>query len=197
MINVAIFGPPGAGKGTQSKKLIQQYQLVHIALGDLLREQINKKTILGQQVAQYINAGKLAPHTLVIDIVEAQLAAHQHGDGFLLDGFPRTTTQAKALEERLVIGNMQMDAVILLEVPEEELIQRIKARAKIARRVDDQDVEKIATRMRIYHEETVPVAQYYAQKNKLFRVDGVGAVDTIFERIAAVMAQLPVVPSLK
>jgi len=197
MTNIALFGPPGAGKGTQSQKLIQKYQLTHIAPGDLLREHINKKTALGQKVASYINKGKLAPNALVIDIVAAQLAAQKNGDGFLFDGFPRTAIQAKALEEALASHNMQIDAVVFLEVPEQELIKRIKARAQIAGRVDDQDKFKIATRMRIYHSETLPVAKHYAQQNKLYKVHGVGAVDAIFERIVAVVGQLSAMPALK
>jgi len=197
MTNVALLGPPGAGKGTQSKKMIQKYQLVHISPGDLLREHIDKKTALGHQVAKYINQGKLAPNQLVIDIVEEQLAAKKNGDGFLFDGFPRTAIQAKVLEEKLASYNMQMDAVFFLEVPDQEIIRRIKARAKIGGRVDDQDETKVATRMRIYHDATLPVAQYYAQQNKLFKVHGVGAMHTIFERIVATMRKLPVTPALK
>ena len=197
MTNIALFGPPGAGKGTQSEKLMQRYQLVHIAPGDLMREQISKKTTLGRQVAQYINQGKLAPNALVIGIVAERLAASKDEGGFLFDGFPRTTIQAQALEEKLASYNMQIDAVIFLEVPEQELVRRIKSRAQIAGRVDDQDEAKIATRMRVYHENTLPVAQYYARQNKLVKVSGVGAVDTIFERIVAAVQQLSVVPTLK
>jgi len=192
MMNVVLFGPPGAGKGTQSKQIIQKYHLAHIAPGDLLREQVSKKTILGQQVAQYINEGKLAPNTLVLEIVAKQIAAQKNVNGFLFDGFPRTVIQAKALEAKLVNYNMQIDAVIFLEVSEQELVERIKARAKIAGRVDDQREERIATRMRIYHEDTLPVAQHYAQQNKLFKVHGVGTVDAIFARIVAVLEKLPI-----
>ena len=197
MINVALFGPPGAGKGTQSKKIIQKYQLTHIAPGDLLREQINLKTALGYQAAKYINEGKLAPNALVIDIVESQLIAKKGLFGFLFDGFPRTTIQAKALEEMLAGYHMHIDAVIFLEVPEQELIRRIKDRAKVAGRVDDQDEVKIATRMRVYHDETLPVAAYYAQQNKLFKVHGLGTVDAIFDRIVATIDNLTTMPTLK
>jgi len=197
MTNIALFGPPGAGKGTQSEKLIQKYQLVHIAPGELLRAQISGRTALGQRVAQYINQGRLAPNELVIDIVEERLAAAKNSDGFLFDGFPRTAIQAEALEEKLDRYNMQIDAVIFLEVPEEELIRRIKSRAKIVGRADDQDEEKIATRMRIYHDATLPVAQYYAQKGKLCKVSGVGEVHAVFERIVAVMGRLSAIPALK
>ena len=189
MINLVLLGPPGAGKGAQSQKLIEKHQLVHITPGELLREQVKKNTTLGQQVAKYINAGQLAPSALVTDIVATQLAAKKDGPGFLFDGFPRTTAQAVALEALLSTHDLQIDAVILLEVPEAELLQRIKSRAQIAGRTDDQDEAKVTTRMRIYHEETLPLADYYAQQNKLFKVDGVGEKDTVFERIVAVMAQ--------
>ena len=197
MTNIALFGPPGAGKGTQSNKLIQKYRLVHIAPGELLRAQVSKKTALGQQVAQYINQGRLAPNALVINIVEEQLAAEKNSNGFLFDGFPRTAIQAEALEERLASYNMQIDAVVFLEVPEKELIKRIKSRAKIVGRADDQDKDKITTRMRIYHDATLPVAQYYTQKGKLCKVSGVGEVNAVFERILAAMGQLSAMPALK
>ncbi|MHA7877998.1 MAG: adenylate kinase [Bacteroidota bacterium] len=197
MTNIALFGPPGAGKGTQSERLIKKYQLVHISPGELMREEISKKTTLGQQVGHYINQGKLAPNALVTNMVVARLAANKEGDGFLFDGFPRTVVQAKALEEKLTSYGMQIDAVIFLEVPDQELVRRIKSRAQIVGRADDQDAAKIATRMRIYREATLPVAQHYAQQNKLFRVCGVGAVDTIFARIVATLQQVSVVPALK
>ncbi len=197
MTNIALFGPPGAGKGTQSEKLIQRYRLVHIAPGELMREQISKKTALGQQLAQYINQGKLAPNALVIDMVAERLAANKSEAGFLFDGFPRTTIQAQALEDKLADYKMQINAVIFLEVPDQELVRRIKSRARVSGRVDDQDEAKIATRMRIYHESTLPVAQYYDQKNKLFRVCGVGDIDAIFERIVATIQQVSAMPMSK
>jgi len=196
MINIALFGPPGAGKGTQSEKLIQKYQLVHIAPGELMREQISKKTALGQQVAQYINQGKLAPNALVIDMVAEQLAVSKSEGGFLFDGFPRTTIQAQALAKKLAGYRMQIDAVVFLEVPAPELVRRIKSRAQVAGRADDQDEVKVATRMRIYHESTLPVAQYYAQQDKLFRVCGVGDIDAIFEHIVAIIQQVSAMPTL-
>ena len=191
MPNIILFGPPGAGKGTQSKKLIQKYQLVHIAPGDLLREHIGRQTSLGKQVARYIDAGKLAPDELVVGVVADQLAQAKHSSSFLFDGFPRTLAQATALEEQLATHQLQIAAVILLEVPEAELLQRLQHRAQIVGRADDQDATKVATRMHIYHEETLPMAQYYTRQHKLFNVNGLGSVDEIFERIAAVIDQLP------
>lgn len=190
MPNIALFGPPGAGKGTQSQKLVQAYQLTPIALGDLLREQISQQTALGQQVNSYISAGKLVPDTLAIKLVEAQLNTQKHSAGLLFDGFPRTVTQAKALDDTLSTHKMQIDGVIFLDAPEAALIQRIQARAKVSGRTDDQDEAKIATRMRVYLDETLPVAQHYAQQDKLFRLDGMGAVEMVSERIVAVMNKL-------
>jgi len=189
MLNIILFGPPGAGKGTQSEKLIQQYQLIHIAPGDLLREQISRKTALGNQVAQYINEGKLAPDALVVDVVAEQLAAsNEHG--FLFDGFPRTAAQAAILHKKLAAHNLQIDAAFLLEVPETELRKRLQVRAKLAGRVDDQDDAKIDTRMRVYNNETFPVTQYYDQQSKLFKIDGTGGINEIFGRITTVLNSL-------
>lgn len=191
MINIVLLGPPGAGKGTQSKKLIQQYKLIHISPGESLREQVEKSTSLGQQVEAYINEGKLVPPAIVTDMVEAQLSAlKKEGYGFLFDGFPRTVSQAVAIEEQLTKQHLQIDAIVLLEIPEEELFQRVKLRAQIAGRADDQDDYKIATRIRIYREETLLVNRYYAKKDKLFKIDGVGEIDVIFRRITAIMEQL-------
>ena len=197
MTNIALFGPPGAGKGTQSKKLLQKYQLVNIAPGELLREHIRKRTTLGQQAEKYIHQGKLVPNALVLGIVEEQLASQKHGYGFLFDGCPRTTIQARALEKKMASYNLQIDVVIFLEVPEQALVERIKSRAKIAGRVDDQDVNKVATRMRIYHDSTVPVAQYYAQQKKICKICGLGTVDAVFERIVAALGQLSTMPVLR
>ena len=189
MTNIILFGPPGAGKGTQSQKLIQQHQLVHISPGELLREHVKNNTELGQQVAQYINEGKLAPQKLVQDVVTAKLVANKTGAGFLFDGFPRTIAQAKELEGILAEQQMKIDMAILIEVPEEEVLERIRERAQTAGRADDQDTAKVATRMRIYHEETLPLAQYYAQQNKLLKVNGVGEIEQVFEQIVSAINQ--------
>jgi adenylate kinase len=188
MMNIALFGPPGVGKGTQSKRLIKKYQLVHIAPGDLLRAQIDQKTSLGKKVAQYINAGKLAPTQLVIDIVTTQLTTTRTNKGFLFDGFPRTTAQAEALEKQLDAHHMRLDKVIMLEAPGAALRKRIQSRARLEHRIDDQGEDKISLRIRTYNQETVPVADHYAQQHKLFRVNGMGTVEEVFERIVALLA---------
>lgn len=191
MMNIALFGPPGVGKGTQSQRLIQRYQLVHIAPGELLRIKTHGKTAIGRQIASYIHKGKLVPCSLSVDLVLRQLDAHHHVGGFLFDGFPRTIVQAVALDQQLQNRHMRLDSVIFLEAPEEELIQRIQQRAKISGRLDDQKAAHIATRMRIYRDETLPVAHYYAQQKKLSKVNGVGAVTDIFARIMATLAPCP------
>ena len=189
MTNIILFGPPGSGKGTQSQKLIERYRLAHISPGELLRGHVKNNTELGRQVAQYINTGKLAPQELVQEVVTAELVAHQSGAGFLFDGFPRTIAQAKELEGILAKQQLQIDVAILVEVPEEELLARIQGRARTAGRVDDQDAAKVATRMRIYHEETLPIATYYEQQNKLCKINGVGVVEQVFEHIVAAIDQ--------
>ena len=190
MPNIALFGPPGAGKGTQSQKLIQTYQYTAIALGDLLREQVSQQTALGQQINSYISMGKLVPDTLAISIVEAQVIAKKHSNRLLFDGFPRTVRQATALETMLASHQMTIDGVLFLDVPEAELVQRIQGRAKMGGRTDDQDTAKVATRMRIYADETLPVAQYYAQQGKLLKIDGTGLVEQVTKRIFAAVDKL-------
>ena len=187
-INIVLLGPPGVGKGTQSKKLLQAYPLTHIAPGDLLREEISQNTALGQRASQYIDEGKLAPNTLIIDLVKAQLEKYNVDQGFLFDGYPRTTTQAAQLDRQLAAHHMHLDKAILLEAPEVALIQRIKSRALLEGRADDQDDTKITTRMRIYHQETAPIADYYARQQKLIRINGLGDVDTVFERLVTSLA---------
>ena len=189
MTNIILFGPPGSGKGTQSQKLIEKYQVAHISPGELLREHVKTNTALGQQVASYINEGKLAPQKLVQDVVTAELVANKADAGFLFDGFPRTTAQAEELEEVLADRQLQVNIAILLEVPEEELLARIRGRAQIIGRVDDQDTEKIARRMRIYYEETLPIASYYDQQSKLFKINGIGEMEQVFDRIVGAIDQ--------
>ena len=187
MPNIILLGPPGAGKGTQSQKLMHKYGLMHIAPGDLLRAEIAQDTPLGRQAAEYIHQGQLAPTPLVIALVEKKLAAYRHG--LLLDGFPRTLDQAQALDQACATHHISIDSVVLLTVPEAALLKRLSIRAKELARVDDQDENKIATRMQVYQNETLPVAAYYAQQKKLLKVNGVGPVQTVFERIVAAVDQ--------
>ncbi|GIV39913.1 MAG: adenylate kinase [Thermonema sp.] len=183
MINLVLFGPPGAGKGTQSKKLIEKYDLVHISTGDLFRKHLSEGTPLGQLAQKYMDQGELVPDQVVIDMVADKIRAHQGAKGFIFDGFPRTVSQAEALDEMLKEFNTSVSVMIALEVPEEELKKRLKKRAELEGRVDDQDEAKINNRIRVYLEETLPVADYYEKQGKLRKIDGVGEIEEIFAKI--------------
>ncbi len=167
MLNIALFGPPGAGKGTQSKKLRSSYGLVHISTGDLFRKHIIEGTSIGIQVQEYIAEGMLVPDEITLLMIEEQISAHYEDcKGFLFDGFPRTVTQAKALDEKLEKYGSSLSLVLSLDVPREELRKRIKKRGLEENRIDDQDESSILTRFDLYNSETLPVKSYYENQNK-------------------------------
>eukprot|EP01132_Coremiostelium_polycephalum_P001055 gene1055-1338_t len=190
MANIVLLGPPGAGKGTQSDYILSLYNLRPIVPGNLMREHISQGTEIGKTLSQYINDGKLAPHEVVMRLVEEQITLHRSGFKFLFDGFPRAIAQAISLDELLPKHGHQLDGVIFLDVPDEIVKARIKARAKVSGRADDQSDEKIATRLAIYHQETLPVVDYYEKQNKLYRVAGTGAVEDVFRRMNLVINEL-------
>jgi adenylate kinase len=183
MANIVLLGPPGAGKGTQSDKIISQYNLIPIVPGNLMRDHINQGTSIGRVLSNYINEGMLAPHEVVMKLVEEQVKAKKAGHKFLFDGFPRAIAQAISLDELLPKHGYRLDGVVFIDVPDEIVKERIRDRAKISGRVDDQSDEKIATRLEIYHNETLPVVDYYEKQNKLYRVEGTGPVEEVFKRI--------------
>jgi adenylate kinase len=187
MANIVLLGPPGAGKGTQAEKIVQHFNVVPIVPGNLMREHISQDTPIGKQISNYINEGMLAPHEVVMDLVEEQVKAKRHGFKFLFDGFPRAIAQATSLDELLPKHGHQLDRVIFLEVPDEIVKERIRHRAKVLGRADDQSEEKVATRLQVYYNETLPVVAYYEKQNKLYRVKGVGPVEEVFERILSVI----------
>ena len=182
MLNIVLFGPPGAGKGTQSEKIIQRYHLVHIATGDLFRKHLSEGTELGKTAQKYMDGGKLVPDEVVVGMVEDRIRENLNAPGFIFDGFPRTVNQAGELDKMLKNHGLSISGMIALEVPEDELRKRIKGRAKTSGRVDDQDDEKITTRIKVYNEETAPVSGYYQQQGKFNRIDGVGTIDEIFSQ---------------
>lgn len=184
MLNIVLFGPPGAGKGTQSEKLIAHYNLLHISTGDLFRKHLGEGTALGKKAKGYMDEGKLVPDQLVVDMVDAKLQEENESEGTIFDGFPRTIPQAEALDKLLEAKDMPIVATIMLDVPDEELIKRLLDRGKTSGRSDDQDKAKIETRLQVYKNETLPVADYYKKKGKLSVVKGVGSIDEIFERIS-------------
>lgn len=187
MLNIVLFGPPGAGKGTQSEKLIEKYQLVHLSTGDLFRKHLGEGTELGKLAQKYMDDGNLVPDEVVVGMVEDKISHHLDAKGFIFDGFPRTVQQATALDEMLEKHDLEISGMIALEVPEEELKNRIKERAKTSGRVDDQDDAKINTRIKVYKEETAPVAEYYKKQDKFNSIDGVGSIDEIFGKISHVI----------
>ncbi len=187
MYNIVLFGPPGAGKGTQSEKLIQKYGLTHLSTGDLFRKHLGEGTELGQLAKKYMNEGHLVPDEVVIRMVEEKINGTKNTEGFIFDGFPRTTAQAKALDEMLSNNQLSISGMIALDVPEEILKTRIKERGKTSNRADDQDDQKINTRIKVYFDETLPVADYYSKRGKFQKINGVGEIEQIFKDITSVI----------
>ena len=184
MLNIVIFGAPGSGKGTQSDKIIEHYNLFHISTGDVLRDNIRRGTDLGKVAKEYIDQGQLVPDELIIDILAQVLDDNKEraGEGVIFDGFPRTIPQAEALEQLLADRGMQIDAVVGLEVPEEELIKRILLRGQLSGRSDDNE-ETARKRLETYHNQTSPLKAYYEQQGKYRAINGLGSIDGIFELI--------------
>ncbi|MEX2595120.1 MAG: adenylate kinase [Anditalea sp.] len=187
MLNIVLFGPPGAGKGTQSEKLIEKYKLNHISTGDLFRKHLGEGTELGQSAKKYMDEGRLVPDEVVIGMVEEEIKSTEDVQGFIFDGFPRTVAQAEALDKLLEKNSMEISGMIALEVPEDILKERITGRGKTSGRTDDQDENKVNTRIKVYKEETLPVADFYKNQDKLSTVYGVGGIDEIFDQISEVV----------
>ena len=184
MLNIVIFGAPGSGKGTQSDKLIEHYKLFHISTGDVLRDNIRRGTELGKTAKEYIDQGQLVPDELIIDILAQVLDENKENaqEGVIFDGFPRTIPQAEALEQLLADRGTKIDAVVGLEVPEDELIKRILLRGQMSGRSDDNE-ETARKRLETYHNQTSPLKAYYEEQGKYHAINGQGGIDDIFELI--------------
>jgi adenylate kinase len=183
MINLILFGPPGAGKGTQSSKLIEKYSLTHISTGDLFRKHLKEGTDLGKLAQDYMSKGNLVPDQVVIDMVDDKIKSSGKISGIIFDGFPRTIPQAEALDKLLENKKTPINVLIELIVPEDELRTRLADRATKENRPDDAKPEVIENRIKVYKDETVAVAQYYKKHNKYSSVIGVGEIDNIFKNI--------------
>jgi adenylate kinase len=183
MFNLILFGPPGSGKGTQSEKLISTYGLKHLSTGDLLRSEIASKTELGLKAKSFMDAGQLVPDAVVIGMVDAAISANKGVNGFLFDGFPRTKAQAEALDALMQSHATEIHVVLALDVPEEELIQRMIGRAKTSGRSDDADPEVQKKRIAVYRNETLAVADHYKMFNKVVHLNGLGTIDEIFSSL--------------
>jgi len=190
MPNLVLFGPPGAGKGTQSQKLIEKYHLVHLSTGDILRNEISKGTTLGLEAKKLMDEGKLVPDEVVIGMISNKLTENQNGEGFIFDGFPRTVAQAEALDALLQKHDEQIDGMISLEVNENELEKRLLLRGRDSGRADDANPEIIRKRITEHQSKTTPVANFYKQQGKLNTVYGIGTIDDIFNKISDVIEKL-------
>ena len=190
MLNIVLFGPPGAGKGTQSEKLIEKYKLQHLSTGDILRTAIQNQTPLGLEAKQYIDKGGLVPDETVIGLIATELETHKNVKGFIFDGFPRTTHQAQNLDEMLVSKGISITLMMALEVDHQELVKRLLNRGLLSARSDDRNVEVIENRIKVYNDYTKVVAEYYKAQSKFKTVDGMGSIDDIFERICNTIKEL-------
>jgi adenylate kinase len=178
-----LFGPPGAGKGTQSQRIIQHFDLLHLATGDLLRNQIMNQTEFGILAKSYMDKGELVPDDLVIKMIQTKLEELDNRNGVVFDGFPRTIAQAQALDDLMRSKNHNIPALITLIVPHDELVRRLSSRGLTSGRTDDAKVETIENRLTVYHNKTIPVIKHYDKQGKYFPVEGVGPIDEISNRL--------------
>ncbi|MBE15533.1 MAG: adenylate kinase [Dokdonia sp.] len=190
MKNLVLFGPPGAGKGTQAEVLKEKYHLVHISTGDVFRYNIKNGTELGTLAKSYMDKGQLVPDSVTIDMLKAEVEKSPNANGFIFDGFPRTEAQAKSLAELLEGMGTEIAAMVALEVDDEVLVQRLLERGKTSGRADDADEAVIRNRIAVYYAETAILKEFYEQQDKYHGVDGVGSVEEITARLSDVIDQL-------
>lgn len=190
MINIVLFGAPGCGKGTQAQRLKERYGIDHVSTGEVIRDEIRRGTELGRSMEEYISEGKLAPDEIVIGMIEHYVTEHMNARGCIFDGFPRTTVQAEEFDKILAKHGLQVDIMVDIHVPEEELVRRILLRGKDSGRADDTSEEVIRGRLDVYRMQTAVVADYYAAQGKYASVNGTGTMEEVFGRIADVIAGL-------
>jgi adenylate kinase len=189
MLNIVLFGPPGAGKGTQSQKLVDTFNLVHLSTGDIFRFNIKNETDLGKLAKSFIDKGNLVPDEVTINMLEAEAEKYPEAKGYIFDGFPRTTTQAEALDKFLESKGTSINMMLALIVDEEELTKRLLLRGLDSGRADDIDENIIRNRINVYNEQTAVAAEYYANQNKYHGIDGVGSIDEIFNRLKSIIVE--------
>ena len=187
MLNIVLFGPPRAGKGTQSERLIEKYNLVHLSTGDIFRANIKGETALGKLAKSFMDQGKLVPDSVTIDMLRSEVLKQSTPNGFIFDGFPRTNAQAAALDEFLLSIDSSILLMLALEVEENELKTRLLKRGGVSGRADDADPVIIENRIRVYNNETAPVKDYYKQQGKFVSIDGIGTIDDITQRLFSVI----------
>lgn len=187
MINIVLFGAPGCGKGTQAQRLKERYGIDHVSTGEVIRGEIRRGTELGRSMESYIAQGKLAPDEIVIGMIANYVAEHLDAKGCIFDGFPRTTVQAEEFDKILAKHGLKVDIMVDIHVPEEELVRRILLRGKESGRADDASEEVIRDRLKVYHDQTAVVSDFYAARGKYASVDGIGTIDEVFDRIAGIV----------
>lgn len=189
MLNIVLFGPPGAGKGTQSNLIVEKYSLIHLSTGDLLRSEITAGTPLGQEAKSLMDDGKLVPDEVVVGMIDNKLEAKADAAGFIFDGFPRTNEQASALDELLNKRGDNITTMIALDVPDEELVKRLLERGKESGRSDDQNEEVIKKRLKVYNDQTAILKEYYSKQGKFQEIKGTGTIEEVFGRIEKAIEQ--------
>ncbi|MCA0133597.1 adenylate kinase [Winogradskyella alexanderae] len=190
MTNLVLFGPPGAGKGTQANFLKEKYDLVHISTGDVFRYNIKNETALGMLAKSYMDKGELVPDQVTIDMLNKEVEKNSDAKGFIFDGFPRTNAQAKALDQLMESKDSQINAMVALEVDDEVLVQRLLERGKTSGRADDADESIIRNRIKEYYDKTAILKDYYSNQDKYYGVDGVGSIEEITVRLSGVIDKL-------
>lgn len=185
MINLILFGPPGSGKGTQAAKLVEKYNLLHISTGDLFRYEMGNNTPLGLEAKSYINKGELVPDSVTIGMLRNKVEANPNVAGYIFDGFPRTIPQSEALDKLMAEMDQKISKLIMLDVEDVEIVTRLLERGKTSGRKDDADEGVIRNRIDVYKDNTFPVYDFYAQSGTSVKVDGMGSIEEIFDRLCA------------
>lgn len=189
MTNLILFGPPGSGKGTQAAKLVEKYALLHISTGDLFRYELHHKTPLGQEAQRYLDQGQLVPDSVTIGMLRNKVESNLNVNGYIFDGFPRTIPQCEALDSLLEELKAPLHKLIMLDVPDEEIVRRLLERGKSSGRSDDNDEAIIRHRLAVYQAETSPVFDYYQEHGIALKIEGVGEIEDIFAAICAEIDQ--------
>ena len=190
MLNIVLFGPPGAGKGTQASFLVEKYGLMHLSTGEMLRDEMKRKTPLGEKLRSLIEAGHLVPDEVVVELVNERIKETKNPKGFILDGFPRTTKQAEILDKIFAENGTEVSLMILLCLDDETIIKRLRHRAEVEGRADDADVNIVRTRIKNYNEQTAVVIDYYKAQNKFYIVDSEKTPQETFAHINEVIAKI-------